>query len=73
MMHLQYHKLIFILPRENIQFVPDNGARNVSTISQPWIVAELSLIPIMFYVMKNQYKGCLMDEDSGWYRYNSEN
>jgi hypothetical protein len=37
-------------PRENLQFVPDNDARNVSTRSHPWIAAGMSLIPISLYV-----------------------
>ena len=46
---------------------------SVSTRIHPWIVAKLILIPINLYVTEIKYKGSLMDADSRWYRFNSEN
>jgi hypothetical protein len=60
-----------ILPRENIQFIPDNDARNVSTRSHPWIAAVMSLIPISF-MSQRVFKGGQMVADPKEYRFNSE-
>jgi hypothetical protein len=45
----------------------------VSTRSHPWIATKVRPIPISFYVTMNKFKGGLMDADSGWYHFNSEN
>jgi hypothetical protein len=59
-------------PMENLQFIPDNNAINVSTKIHPWIATEVSLILINFFVTMNRFKGGLMDVDSGWYHSNSK-
>jgi hypothetical protein len=43
-MHLKNQRLVVVLPRENIQFILNIDAINVSTRSHLWIVAEVSLI-----------------------------
>jgi hypothetical protein len=72
-MHLQNHKFVVILPRENILFIPGNSARNVSTRSHLWILVEVIPVPIILYVKMNQFKGGLMDSASGLCHFNSEN
>jgi hypothetical protein len=55
-MHLQNQKFVVVLPKENIQFVPGNGARNVSTRSHLWIASKVIPVPIRLNVTVNEFK-----------------
>jgi hypothetical protein len=68
-----------VLPRENLQFIPDNGARNVSTGSHLWIAAEVSPIPISVWggcwfkcgwsmAKTQQHERCSTQNWTGMYR-----
>jgi hypothetical protein len=41
---------------ENVQFVPSNGTRNVGTRSLLWIAAQVTPVPISFYVTMNNLR-----------------
>jgi hypothetical protein len=49
------------------------NVKGVSTRSYPWIVAEVSPVPISLNVTINNFRGGLMDAVSGLYRLSSEN
>jgi hypothetical protein len=51
------------IPGKIFNFIPDSGARNVSTGSHLWIAAEVSPVPISLYVTMNKFKSGQMGID----------